>query len=136
MPTSWYDKVSSFNYGVRLAGEDIRLLKFVQHSQGQSRDGNVLSLELIPGRLPTKDGALASDHVPYLALSYVWGDQSDPKTILVNGKPFKITQNLENALMDLEPNIRLPIWIDAICINQNDEGEKGQQVARMREIYQ
>ena len=136
MSTTQHDSSSPFDYGLRLTGEKIRLLKFVDRTRGQSRDGNVLSLELISGYLPTEDGVTASDHVPYLALSYVWGDPSDPKTILVNGVPFKVTQNLERALMDLEPNIKLPIWIDAVCINQNDEDEKGQQVARMRDIYQ
>ncbi len=30
---------------------------------------------------------------------------------------------------------RLPIWVDAICINQDDPVEKSQQIAMMRDIY-
>jgi Heterokaryon incompatibility protein (HET) len=27
------------------------------------------------------------------------------------------------------------LWVDAVCINQNDEDEKSEQVSKMREIY-
>jgi len=30
---------------------------------------------------------------------------------------------------------RLGIWIDAVCINQNDVEERNVQVKRMRDIY-
>jgi hypothetical protein len=54
---------------------------------------------------------------------------------------------LPNGVLKIKPNLaavlrqlRLAdalrtLWIDAICINQDDENEKGQQVALMGDIY-
>lgn len=53
----------------------------------------------------------------YTALSYVWGDPSDPRPILVNGSTFMATQNLYTALEHMQfADIAPAIWIDAICI--------------------
>ncbi|KAK3994286.1 heterokaryon incompatibility protein-domain-containing protein [Cladorrhinum sp. PSN332] len=72
----------------------------------------------------------------YTALSYVWGSVDDPQAITCNGADFFVTRNLFAALVDVrsasEPQT---LWIDAICINQNDDGEKSHQIARMGEIY-
>lgn len=32
-------------------------------------------------------------------------------------------------------HIRYDVWIDAICINQNDDAEKSVQIARIGEVY-
>lgn len=73
----------------------------------------------------------------FTALSYCWGPV-DPKCyIILNGRRFPVTQNLEAALratrVGFDP--RLPLWVDALCINQSDLGERGVQVRRMRELY-
>jgi hypothetical protein len=77
------------------------------------------------------------DNAPaYTALSYNWGDPSQCHSILVNGARFTVTVNLEAALRQLrladEP---LTLWIDALCIDQNDEVEKSEQLDQMRQIY-
>ncbi|KAF4962377.1 hypothetical protein FSARC_9543 [Fusarium sarcochroum] len=79
----------------------------------------------------------------FIALSYVWGsaDRSDfSPSITVNGFPFKVTPNLYSALLQLSQSRRIrqgfKLWVDAICINQADQDERGRQVARMRDIYQ
>lgn len=72
----------------------------------------------------------------YEALSYVWGDASVRNEILVDGLPLLITQNLFVALnhfRHVEEELR--IWIDAICVNQDDLIERGQQVSLMRRVY-
>lgn len=74
-----------------------------------------------------------------MPLSYVWGNASRTTKIFVNGISFQATRNL----VDFFRHYRfLPIqyqntalWVDAICINQNDLDERGQQVALMSEIY-
>jgi hypothetical protein len=73
------------------------------------------------------------DDVPeYLALSYTWGDLSNRRDIYINGHKFSITSNLYQALQHLRSNTAVRhLWIDAICINQNDN----EQVPRMREVY-
>ncbi|KAF4331736.1 heterokaryon incompatibility 6 OR allele [Fusarium beomiforme] len=74
----------------------------------------------------------------FAALSYVWGEEKR-EIILLNGTPFPVTKNLEITLRALAINEEFQgdykIWIDAICINQNDEVERASQVRKMREIY-
>ncbi|GKZ33689.1 hypothetical protein AbraIFM66950_003720, partial [Aspergillus brasiliensis] len=74
---------------------------------------------------------------PYQALSYVWGDPTVTKDIIVDGRTFQATVNLESALRHLRrddtPRV---MWIDAICINQIDTEERSSQVSFMRDIYQ
>jgi hypothetical protein len=72
----------------------------------------------------------------YIAISYVWGDPNDTRTIHVDDIPVSITINLFSALRDLRHETRaLLVWADAICINQHDEEEKLKQIAMMGEIY-
>jgi len=77
----------------------------------------------------------------YNALSYAWGDMSRLRTIMVNGYPLQVTENCESALRELRREASVNqkqqiVWIDAICINQTDIGERTQQVRWMRDIYQ
>ncbi|KAI1213837.1 HET-domain-containing protein [Annulohypoxylon truncatum] len=75
----------------------------------------------------------------FVALSYVWGDQSIRKDIYVNGVPMSVTASLESALRELRNHMRIQqgfyVWVDALCINQEDMDERGVQVGRMKEIY-
>ncbi|KAI1066725.1 hypothetical protein LB506_012111 [Fusarium annulatum] len=78
----------------------------------------------------------------FWALSYVWGARENPATILLNDEPFSITRNLYNALYQYRRHgfqgydtEKAMLWVDAICINQNDQVEKSIQVPRMSEIY-
>lgn len=79
------------------------------------------------------------EHAPlYEALSYTWGPPSDqPRDyIWLQGCPLPIKPNLEAALRSLRlPNQRRRLWIDAICINQDDVDERSRQVQYMRSIY-
>jgi Heterokaryon incompatibility protein (HET) len=72
----------------------------------------------------------------FLALSYVWGDATQKFPILLDGRVFYVTLSLLEALKRLQhADYTVPIWIDAICINQADNQEKRQQVQRMGDIY-
>ncbi|CAJ0550831.1 Ff.00g107610.m01.CDS01 [Fusarium sp. VM40] len=77
----------------------------------------------------------------FWALSYVWGSWENPATILINDTTFKVTRNLYNALDEYRrqfadnSNTAGALWVDAICINQNDQHEKSIQVPRMSDIY-
>lgn len=101
-------------------------------------------LSLLPSSKATAEITMTLFCVPslqfhkYHALSYTWGHPSDPKhTISLNGRPFSVGTNFHNALVSLRQEARpLLLWVDAICINQDDEVEKGVQVALMGAIYQ
>ncbi|KAI0113643.1 HET-domain-containing protein [Nemania sp. FL0031] len=88
----------------------------------------------------------------YEALSYTWGSQENPERIAVKGSDYNsddnlgdlhqsqtyiiITRNLAEAIRYLRHREKIrTIWIDALCINQNDNAERGEQVARMGQIY-
>jgi hypothetical protein len=86
-------------------------------------------------RLHTEPFADAED--TYAALSYVWGDASDRVPIICDGKIVKVTVNLADALRHIRDHTEFRfVWADAICIDQEDDVEKGHQVKRMGTIYE
>lgn len=74
----------------------------------------------------------------YTCLSYTWGTDSEVKRIVVNQKPYLIRPNLWNFFHTARRYgyHDSPLWIDAVCINQNDDKEKGKQISIMGSIYQ
>lgn len=80
--------------------------------------------------------ALLDDKPQYEALSYVWGDINDTRSIEVEGRSVPITANLHSALrhLRLQDQERI-LWVDALCINQSDLRERMHQVSRMSYIY-
>ncbi|KAG5746890.1 hypothetical protein H9Q70_010415 [Fusarium xylarioides] len=95
--------------------------------------------DLLLGNLQEVD--LESDKDgPYTALSYVWGAPWDAhdgtSPLCVNGHFFNITKNLDKALRHLRSNSTVQkLWVDAICINQQDISERAEQVMLMTRIY-
>lgn len=72
----------------------------------------------------------------YHALSYVWGDSTEKVSIWVNGKPFEVTKNLFAALKRLRRRtVSIFLWVDAICINQDNILERNSQVQLMKQIF-
>lgn len=103
--------------------------------------GEVRVLEILPGT--GKDPVechltmrkLYGDGIPE-ALSYVWGKEISDEPIVVDQVPFIVTKNLHRILRGLRhPDTARTVWIDAICINQSDPGERTHQVRLMRDIY-
>jgi Heterokaryon incompatibility protein (HET) len=77
------------------------------------------------------------DEPEFKAVSYVWGKYSSLKdTIICNGQRYEVTKNCYKMLWRLR-NIfgAITIWVDAICISQNDESERTIQIPLMRRIY-
>jgi hypothetical protein len=73
----------------------------------------------------------------YEALSYFWGDPTETQTILLNRIRFNVTINLYKALLRLRhPFKNRDLWVDAICINQMDIGERSSQVKLMGQIFE
>ena len=83
---------------------------------------------------------------PYEALSYYWGTELADHGIEIENRKrrdtaassqkFPIRPNLRKALTHLRDKKReIVLWVDALCINQEDEKEKTMQVQKMARIY-
>lgn len=72
----------------------------------------------------------------FAALSYVWGEWSSPKDVVYcSGYEIPVTRNCWAALRRLRKLGVTTIWVDAICINQKDDDDKGSQLPLMGRIY-
>ncbi|KAH6651851.1 heterokaryon incompatibility protein-domain-containing protein, partial [Truncatella angustata] len=79
----------------------------------------------------------------YNALSYTWGGLEHtldgvehPPHIFLDWHKFEVGENLYWAIQYIRRADKdVYLWVDAICINQEDEQEKGHQVKQMGEIY-
>ena len=77
-----------------------------------------------------------SSNTTYEAISYAWGDENSKKTICCNGTNMNVTEDLDLCLKALRSDSETRcLWIDQICINQNDLDEKSAQVSIMGAIY-
>lgn len=73
---------------------------------------------------------------PYNAISYTWGDPGCNTTVIINGEQMVVRTNCDQALRQaFSYDEAQYVWIDAICINQNDVSEKNVQVAMMGGIF-
>jgi hypothetical protein len=73
---------------------------------------------------------------PYLGLSYTWGDPTLRLLIAIGDKILSVTETLAIALEHLqEEEVTLVLWVDAVCIDQENQEEKNIQVQRMGEIF-
>jgi hypothetical protein len=72
----------------------------------------------------------------FKALSYTWGPPTQNERIDISGHEFSITPSLAIALQHIRhPTKDTILWIDQICINQEDIQEKSEQVDLMSQIY-
>lgn len=79
---------------------------------------------------------VSHDSYRYTAISYVWGDPLHVHCIQISGHDFGVADNLFNVLRGLRRSAEtISLWIDAICINQNDIPERNSQVQKMASIY-
>ncbi|OWY47334.1 dihydroflavonol-4-reductase [Alternaria alternata] len=80
----------------------------------------------------------ATINTPYICLSYVWGDEEQRHTIILDKKTFRIRSNLHSFLMTARRKRRLLenwLWIDALSIDQTNVEERNHQVQRMGLIF-
>lgn len=97
-------------------------------------------LRLLPATFNAESTA-SSPSAPFKALSYEWGSPGGVShTILIDRKIFKVRRNLHDFLLayrnrhSRRPS-RLPLWIDAISIDQGNVTERNHQLSLMKEIY-
>ncbi|KAK4100147.1 hypothetical protein N658DRAFT_428244 [Parathielavia hyrcaniae] len=111
-----------FAYG-RLSKDEVRLVKVRKNPNRQEK----IEVRLITTEWPPP--------MAYEALSYVWGDPAIQSTILISEgdaalRPCSALDRLSYAGRDRV------LWVDALCIDQNNVEEKVVQVANMGRIFQ
>ncbi|KAF2654453.1 HET-domain-containing protein, partial [Lophiostoma macrostomum CBS 122681] len=115
----------------RLGNNQIRLLSL---QRGKHDDPLKCFLIILTGA--EQDGLTVFEN-RFTALSYTWGDQNDPLMIGLNGHKVPVGRNLASALVGARmENTDCIIWVDALCINQDDEIEKSHQIQLMPTIYE
>ncbi len=68
----------------------------------------------------------------YKALSYTWGSGREPAVILFDGQEVQVGGNLASVPAKLRSQTsRRVLWVDAVCINQEDVEERNDQVSLM-----
>ncbi|KAL6702460.1 hypothetical protein ACN47E_001830 [Coniothyrium glycines] len=73
---------------------------------------------------------------PYSCLSYTWGDPDADFGILMNNKPCRVRGNLCDFLNSAQNLLNDTfLWIDALCIDQDNVLERNHQVQQMGSIY-
>jgi len=97
--------------------------------EGLKSPRGIRILELQPGRndepiiCNLRHAVLPSateDDCRYDALSYVWGDKSNPISIRCGKGVVKVTKNLHVALLHLRDETETQyLWVDAICTSFN-----------------
>ena len=134
-----YNRRSNFKHPKIHPARELRLVT-LQNNQGNGRYGYTFTVVSFADLIKTN----------YYALSYTWGlatTENDIEKISVEGQDFWVRRTLFNftcaayesssadrgAVIGLDPTV--PIFIDAICINQLDAHEKSRQVMQMADVY-
>lgn len=130
---------TSYTYQPLLPGE-IDHIRIVTIHPGSGDDDIVIALDVVPFS--------RKEPPSYEALSYTWGPAEDPARIYIlpsqnttvdgerNKSTLSVTQNLNIALKNLRlVDTPRTMWIDALCIDQQNNEEKSREVQRMNSIY-
>ena len=77
--------------------------------------------------------------IEYDALSYFWDSFKGTTVVICDDQELTVTKNCHAALCRLKPSSarqdsRL-LWVDAICINQEDTDEKIEHIKLVRALY-
>lgn len=118
-----------------------------QYKQLENRTEYIRLLELqdavddedtLHGTFTFKKISEHADDLNYAALSYHWGTEVLEDKIMIESRYIKIRANLASALRFFRKRYRGTvkyIWVDAVCINQQDLIERSSQVSVMAKIY-
>ncbi|KAK0719187.1 heterokaryon incompatibility protein-domain-containing protein [Lasiosphaeris hirsuta] len=96
--------------------------------------------ETPPKRETGKDQKSQRKAIQYEALSWCWGTDAPEYALLITYKGTTYKKRVRKELGLALKYLRLPnkirtLWIDAICINQDDHNERNHQVQMMSRIY-
>ena len=138
----WPFRYQKLEYG------HIRLCRLQRSTSTQHKHSDgIIRLELKHHKFTL--GRNKAEIPEYTALSYTWGKATLAHTILINGRRFRIRENLHCFLRRLVSSHTPALdqnegedgddgttwfWIDQICIDQSNISERNSQVRRMHEI--
>ncbi|KAL0931131.1 heterokaryon incompatibility protein [Colletotrichum truncatum] len=72
----------------------------------------------------------------YIAISYAWGDAGDTRRLELEGADIPVSVSLHGALDAVrQKNEIVTVWVDALCIDQQNRDERTRQVQLMTKIY-
>ncbi|KAK7697401.1 hypothetical protein SLS64_013594 [Diaporthe eres] len=110
--------------------KEVRLLQVTRLVQSDGQESSFVG-QLVQVAL--------EDNPPYVAISYTWGEQSVVGHFFDSDgieTPLGYSQVILDIVSTLvPPGGTLYLWIDAICINQEDHDERASQVMIMGDIY-
>lgn len=111
--------------------------KALENSKRQIR---LLSISPCESDLSCKIVHSSLDNCPsYYALSYCWGEQCEMRPITIGVESVLLRKPVWEFLVSvkyLEKPKPIYLWLDVLCINQRDIGERNAQVKLMGDIYQ
>ncbi|KAH8627378.1 HET-domain-containing protein [Alternaria alternata] len=89
-----------------------------------------------PIRCTIAHAQLSDESFEYEAVSYTWGDAAATQTIYFPSAELNVGRNCYNVLRRLRCKHQdCLLWIDAVCIDQNNLQERACQVRMMEKIY-
>ncbi|KAH6229158.1 hypothetical protein HBI42_045650 [Parastagonospora nodorum] len=115
-----------------------------RHSPLDQEKKSIRLLQVLPGesddpiRCTIKHFNLATQPI-YVALSYTWDHARENVPIFCNGLIVEVGQNLRSFLQQfrrIAGSDGAWLWVDALCINQDNILERNHQVGQMKDIYQ
>ena len=124
-----------YKYSKLSSSTSIRLIKPCRDYQRISRVNNEILFHF-----SIEEKSLDDPDIDFKALSYTWGSNVRVSPLFlggeVRGKVLMTTANAWHALQRLghSPGPEY-MWVDQICIHQDDVDERNQQVALMAKIY-
>jgi len=125
---SYRSKQETYRYESLETEQSLRLLKIVP---AESDAGTEASWEYSLLTTNTEDAP------QYETLSYVWGTPHRSRSLeLSDGTLLRTTRTLKRALPHIAKYCSTGyLWVDQVCINQDDLSERAQQVSIMGAIY-
>ena len=108
--------------------DDLKEIRLLTLHEGEFKADIQISIHTV---------CLNPDNPPtYEALSYVWGSQENPIDIHVGLQILAVTQNLAEVLLYLRYRDKpRTLWIDAICVTQQDLKARSRQLRRMSNFF-
>lgn len=123
-----------YQYEALVAGDAVRVLNLEPADDSQSPLCGFITQHQPAIELLDPDGCR------YSAVSYTWGDPTPSHKLFLRLNTewtfLPITRNADSLLRHLRvAHKKKTLWIDGICLNQKDEGEKTEQIRVMGQIY-